>query len=160
MNEEGRKIIILHLLKIGETMSECLDCKSEIMGKRKFCESCRKEKARRKSATYHKANRTRVLARFAEKYAGAKVEVFNHYGNKCWCCGESDQRFLTIDHIANDGYLWRTNGNGQHKNIYQWLQRNGCPDGYQVACMNCNVGKHRNKGICPHQEGSTISRKA
>jgi hypothetical protein len=31
------------------------------------------------------------------------------------------------------------------------------PAGFQVLCLNCNHGRFRNGGICPHQrsEGST-----
>ncbi len=32
-----------------------------------------------------------------------REKVFNHYGKKCACCGESIYEFLTIDHINNDG---------------------------------------------------------
>lgn len=139
----------------------CLNCGApSLIGKSKFCESCKLEKRRKKSAAYHATNRDKVIARFADKYAEAKSLVFSHYGSKCACCGEQETRFLTIDHVNDDGFKWRGNGNGQHKNIYQWLVRKNYPDGFQVLCMNCNVGKHRNHGICPHQEGSTISRKA
>jgi len=26
------------------------------------------------------------------------------------------------------------------------------PDGFQVACWNCNAGRDLNGGVCPHQE--------
>ena len=34
--------------------------------------------------------------------------------------------------------------------IYIWLKNNNFPEGFQVLCFNCNCGKARNKGICPH----------
>jgi hypothetical protein len=37
------------------------------------------------------------------------------------------------------------------KNLYRWLKRNKYPDGFQVLRMNCNLGKSRNNGICPHR---------
>jgi hypothetical protein len=32
-----------------------------------------------------------------------------------------------------------------------WLKRNNFPSGYRVLCMNCNHGRKRNGGICPHE---------
>lgn len=88
-----------------------------------------------------------------------KAAVFAAYGGYvCKCCGETEQKFLTIDHVNNDGYQWRkttlktgksSQGSGHH--TYAWLVRNNFPDGFQVLCMNCNFGKRMNKGICPHQ---------
>jgi hypothetical protein len=41
-----------------------------------------------------------------EYYDKLSMEVLIHYnGNppRCACCGETEERFLTIDHINNDG---------------------------------------------------------
>lgn len=84
-------------------------------------------------------------------YARHKAMVMDHYGKECNCCGESELLFLTIDHINNDGHLQRrAPGQSSHNNIYGWLVRNSFPSGFQVLCMNCNHGKHRNGGTCPH----------
>jgi hypothetical protein len=120
------------------------------------------EQKQYRCASYAKHREARVK-KMRDRYAKHKSQVFDHYGNKCGCCGESEPLFLTIDHIENDGYLHRKRkepGGSAHGNIYGWLCRNGFPEGFQVLCMNCNQGKHRNKGICPHQEGSTISERA
>ena len=77
-----------------------------------------------------------------------KTEVFNHYGNRCACCEETIKKFLTIDHINNDGAIHRKNING--RNVYRWLKKNGYPAGFQILCYNCNLGKARNNGVCPH----------
>lgn len=86
--------------------------------------------------------------------AAMRKEVFGAYGGyKCACCGEREPAFLSIDHVDNNGAEMRRTGvhsrGGTH--FYQWLRKNGYPKGFQVLCMNCNVGKHRNGGICPHQ---------
>jgi hypothetical protein len=83
-------------------------------------------------------------------------QVFMAYGGySCKCCGETEPLFLSIDHVNNDGAEMRRSGvhsrGGTH--FYQWLRKSGFPDGFQVLCMNCNVGKHRNGGVCPHQSG-------
>lgn len=81
--------------------------------------------------------------------------AFEAYGGYvCKCCGETEKLFLQIDHVNNDGAKHRRevfgkkSGSGQ--NIYRWLRDNNFPEGFQVLCANCNLGKHRNGGICPH----------
>jgi len=79
-----------------------------------------------------------------------KERVINHYGGKCFCCGETKIKFLTIDHINNDGYKHRKDIN---KEICRWIINNNFPENmFQVACYNCNCGRAKNNGICPHQE--------
>ena len=92
--------------------------------------------------------------------ARLKAEVFAHYGKSCACCGESEIRFLTLDHINDDGVGERRklsrgkryNAYGSGANFYVWLKRNGYPEGLRVLCFNCNCARAHNKGICPHQE--------
>lgn len=83
-------------------------------------------------------------------------EVFAAYGGEvCRCCGETEPMFLSIDHVSNDGAEMRaagTHGRGGSQ-FYQWLRKNGFPPGFQVLCLNCNIGKHRNGGVCPHRSG-------
>jgi len=87
-------------------------------------------------------------------YYRLQDEVIQAYGGyKCACCGETEPLFLNIDHINNDGGKFRKEHNFLHHGpkFYQWLKVNHWPPGYQVLCSNCNHGKHRNHGICPHQ---------
>lgn len=84
-----------------------------------------------------------------------KRETINAYGGECFCCKESNIKFLTIDHINNDGAEHKRRlGKGQQggATVHSDLRRRGYPNGYQVACFNCNAGRHYNGGICPHQE--------
>lgn len=116
-----------------------------------------KERAR---AWYH-ANKDKANGREQARYAELKAQVYAAYGGQvCACCGETEPRFLTVDHIDNNGADHRremdaTNSGG--KKIYFWLRDNGFPPGFQILCMNCNWGKARNNGVCPHKdtEGST-----
>jgi len=87
-----------------------------------------------------------------------KQRVMNHYGGRCLCCGESCLDFLTIDHIQENGAEHRRRIAPNHRGkgpggdlFYRWLENNNYPVGFQVLCYNCNIGKHRNDGICPHQ---------
>ena len=90
----------------------------------------------------------RAKKKYDEK---CKEEVFNHYGNKCACCGESNPAFLTIDHIDGGGTQHRKK---IKEKITVWLYKNNFPTGYQTLCFNCNWGKYFNGGICPHKEES------
>ena len=86
--------------------------------------------------------------------AVCRGQVFEAYGGyKCNCCGENEPMFLSIDHVDNNGAIERKLGKycGSGTGFYQWLRKNKFPLGYQVLCMNCNTGKHKNGGVCPHQ---------
>lgn len=75
-------------------------------------------------------------------------------GRKCTCCGEEILYFLTLDHINNDGWVDRRNGLGGGNLLYARLKKLDYPIGYQVLCYSCNMGKARNNGVCPHQNGA------
>lgn len=82
-----------------------------------------------------------------------RAAVIAKYGGICWCCGEVEPAFLDIDHILDDhkSDLERRKNSGDKKELYAWLIKNGFPrDRYQLLCSNCNQGKRRCEGICPH----------
>lgn len=74
--------------------------------------------------------------------------VLDQYGGQCACCGLAEPLFLTVDHINNDGAAHRRKI-GPH-GIYKWLIQNRFPNGFQLLCFNCNCGRARNGGVCPH----------
>ena len=79
-----------------------------------------------------------------------RTALLNHYGTVCACCGEAEPMFLCIDHVHGGGNKHRKTlpkGDG----FYKWLVKNNFPPGFQTLCVNCNWGKFRNGGICPHQ---------
>ncbi len=84
----------------------------------------------------------------------SKLTVFQHFGNKCKCCGEKDIRFLSRDHVNNDGNVWRKKHGGVPSGYKTdlWIIRNNFPKEIQILCYNCNLGKAHNKGICPHKD--------
>lgn len=113
------------------------------------------EKARAKQARYRSRNRERLLAyerSQASKRKQAREKliriVIDYYGGKCACCGESERIFLTIDHINDDGAEQKRQIGSR---LYRWLRQNNFPAGFQVLCWNCNSGRARNGGICPHK---------
>jgi len=86
-----------------------------------------------------------------------KLIALAHYGGeppKCVCCGETEPRFLTIDHINGDGDKHRraisNNRSFSGGPFYGWLIKNNFPEGYQVMCSNCNMAKGKTKvKFCP-----------
>lgn len=87
-----------------------------------------------------------------EKRTRLRLETLNYYSNglmKCACCGESQERFLTLDHINNDG--WKDKKK-YGRSVMDVVKKQGYPSGYQVLCYNCNCGRAHNKGVCPHEE--------
>lgn len=105
---------------------------------------------------WRNTHKEHYLARDKARREALILEVYNAYGGaQCACCGEAELKFLTLDHINNDGNKHRKEISGKTRDsrmVYYWLKRNGFPPGYQILCYNCNCGKSRNKGICPHKE--------
>ena len=98
---------------------------------------------------WQKANPEKKAAHQRAIRARKWAKVYEVYGSSCRCCGETEPLFLTVDHINNDGAAHRRQMG--HKNMLLWLARNNYPPGFQTLCMNCNLGKARNKGTCPHE---------
>ena len=89
---------------------------------------------------------------YGKKYSKkVRTEVLKRYSKgipKCSCCGEKEIKFLTIDHIKNDGASHRKE---IKTTLYQWLyKKDFMPDRFQVLCVNCNYAKQW-YGKCPHQ---------
>lgn len=121
----------------------CTGCGGPRDCEKLMCGACR-EVAHRASASNYRKKKLRVL----ERYGGAF----------CACCGESELKFLTLDHIANDGKEHRlqlASDQGGYPDLYKWAMRNDFPPGLRVLCYNCNIGRARNKGICPHAQATS-----
>ncbi len=119
-----------------------------------ICTKCRKKKAE-KGVLCIKCHsgldvemRKRVTTTWRRKL---RVEVMAKYGGKCACCGEKELLFLEIDHIEGNGGKHRKAIGGGAR-MYMWLKKHGFPKGFQALCRNCNYGRFRNGGICPHKE--------
>lgn len=77
-------------------------------------------------------------------------KLFDHYGARCSCCGETEPCFLTIEHVSNGGNEHRRKHNGSWVSMVLEIIEQGYPDDYAIRCWNCNLGRERNAGICPH----------
>jgi len=120
----------------------CPHCGSDKpLGFGKHCERCR-------DINRKKDNR---------KYYRLRAQVIEAYGGVCMCCGETEEAFLQVDHVHNDGSehrkkLFGTNKHGSSSGMYTWLRQQGFPKkGFQLLCANCNYAKAK-RGQCPHQK--------
>jgi len=75
------------------------------------------------------------------------------YGGKCECCGETEPLFLTLDHVQGGGSIhFRKRGSGVYKEAMKEVDKSKC----RVLCWNCNLGRERNNGICPHEQKKEV----
>jgi len=86
-----------------------------------------------------------------------KLQVNKGYGGKCDCCGETIPWFLSIDHIYNDGNKEREAGLKSSTFLKYLVENNYPKDKYQLLCLNCNIGKWHNHGMCPHQADTYLT---
>ena len=105
------------------------------------------------------------------EYWEAKASFLKMYGYVCACCGEANPKFLTVDHVRNDGkecreyvsfHTVRRDGREsspipsiKNKTTVAFLKdaiSKYQPEVYQVLCYNCNFGKAHNDSICPHKQ--------
>jgi len=90
--------------------------------------------------------------------AKLKLEVFTHYSIKisnsktpiCACCGYSDIRFLSLDHINGREFVDDKERKLVSGALWKYVKSKGFRDGYQILCHNCNIAKGKGK-YCPHQ---------
>jgi len=133
-------------IKIGE----CIRCKNRARPGKTLCS---------KHAKYQHDVYRNDYERNPEKHLAAgkfqrdrlRREVIEHYGGKCACCGEKQFEFLTIDHTNGEASVQRakTGKEPSGSRLYQYLKRNGLPEGYRVLCSNCNMAMSIH-GQCPH----------
>ena len=60
--------------------------------------------------------------------------------------------FLELDHVNGGGAKHYKECKNAATAYRQILALGGSPD-YRLLCANCNSGRQRNGGICPHKSG-------
>lgn len=117
------------------------------------CKKC----ASKVSIQWGKDKRPELYAKWLKNKENWLEKIHQGYGGKCTCCGENNPLFLTIDHVNNDGFKERPrNKSGNYcspfsGHYYARIIKENFPPHLQLLCWNCNCGKARNKGICPHK---------
>lgn len=111
-------------------------------------EECR-ARSRRRYET-HK-DEAKLYAKSAR--AAARATVLRAYGSKCECCGENRPAFLALDRRASDGAEFRKSIGGSAY-VVPWIIEHSFPSDFRLLCHNCNRGRYRNGGVCPHKTQS------
>jgi hypothetical protein len=132
--------------------------------RRHECRQCNYERVEKWHADRYPARRAQQIeyherAGRAQRFTKLKTlqyAVYAAYGDRCRCCGERERGFLTIDHVNSDGKVQRGERHPKSPMAFLiWIIENGFPADLQVLCYNCNLGRARHHGVCPHQAAST-----
>ena len=120
-----------------------------------------KEKNKAKYGEYQKKfqseryqnNKEQFVQEQLKRTAKYRDIVYAAYGNVCNCCGETNSLFLTVDHVNNDGHKDKDKNGDRYSgtSLYIRIIKADFPPEFQILCYNCNMGKARNKGVCPHK---------
>jgi hypothetical protein len=86
-----------------------------------------------------------------------RLELFEAFGYKCQCCGETHPDFLTLEHIDGKHAIRKGGRNGRKRiteqEIYHAKKHGFNPEFFSLLCMNCNFAEGH--GGCPHKTGVT-----
>lgn len=112
-------------------------------------ERIRAERALKRNAD----TRARANELQKKRYRALRAQIIFAFVSVCQCCGEAEPMFLELDHISNDGAAHRREiGRGSHA-TYKRVKDAGFPrDRFRLLCANCNQGRQRNGGMCPHHQ--------
>lgn len=107
-------------------LCRCCKIKSRIPGKT-ICLDCLKKEG----------------LKWKKKYAEIREQVITSYEGQCVCCGQTNRKYLQLDHINNDGKTHRAvlSSSGRGGGLYAWAKRNNYPNNLQLLCANCHQAK-------------------
>lgn len=130
----------------------CRICKErEPENKRRICSRCHNKQ---RNPDWYEKNKERIIAKNRQRQKVIRTVVLQRYGNKCVCCGETNPRFLTMDHIKGGGRAHRKS----IASIYDYLNLKPLDEEqFQILCFNCNCSKYWNNNICPHKQANEIA---
>jgi hypothetical protein len=112
-----------------------------------------RERARENASARRKADPSREREKQRRLRRQWRDEQLSRYGGMCRCCGESNLRLLTFDHINNDGSKDRIeNDVNSSSGLVRLLSRQPVRSDIRILCFNCNYGRAFNGGTCPHVE--------
>ena len=112
---------------------------------RSLCKECECAKKRTKYASddeYRERVLRRAKAQYNPEYTKKKYHLYRRKafevlgGYVCTLCGFDDPRALQIDHVADDGYQKRQDGELGERLYRLVIQTGGT--GFQILCANCN----------------------
>jgi hypothetical protein len=118
------------------------------------------DRARSLRRKYHRDGRYKSQQKRLNHERGVREKraCLEAYGGVlCVCCGVTELVFLTLDHVHGGGTKRRVKIRAEgSRNIYEYLRKKGYPKRpkLQVLCWNCNCGRDKNGGVCPHKEAA------
>jgi len=106
-----------------------------------------KDKIKEHSAKYYTKNKETFLTRNESHRKDLKYNMFNILGKRCMICGEDRGKYLTFDHVHNDGGIKRKKFGHDFGELRDFKNRNWPAEeiklNFQVLCWNHNLGKCR-----------------
>jgi hypothetical protein len=106
-------------------------------------------RASRRKRMMNPESKAKGAANTRANYRRIRQKLFNLYGAACACCGETEPMFLEIDHVNGGGHKHYKARSAY--GAYRDMIKEGRSPLYQLLCSNCNRGRQRNGGVCPHQ---------
>lgn len=135
------------------------------MEDKKTCRKCGDEKPINKFRIRRKgdaifADNICMACRGKTETARLRLEMFEAFGWKCYCCGEEHPQFLTLEHVNGGrhfyGRRYGRDENSRQSNTYVEIRRakreGWDRTNWELLCMNCNHAKGH-YGQCPHRSG-------
>ena len=108
-----------------------------------------KPEAGRRAALKHYYKDGSSLAK--ARYLRIKREFLSAYGGKCSCCGEVEEKFLTVGHPNGNGAEHRKQFKSSTALILHLKAENWPKGEVEIQCWNCNEAERYYK-VCPHKE--------
>lgn len=105
--------------------------------------------ARFRAKEWAKAHPDRVKSNGREWRTRLLNGALKKLGGRCACCGETERRFLQIDHVNGDGNRDRVRRSPQA--FYRHVMENEEPGvRLRLLCANCHFA-HSYRSGCPHE---------
>jgi hypothetical protein len=131
--------------ELGKIYSE--KNKDEIAKRQKNYEQKNRGKISSRKKKYYENNPDKLKERHdksSQRRDKEKKRLFDILGERCIICGEENRKFLTFDHINDDGNVERKIHSGLFTNIKNIEWDEGIiKSRYQVLCYNHNMSKNR-----------------
>lgn len=108
-----------------------------------------KDEIKARMKRWHEENREYLKEQSRLRRRRLFQQMLDALGHRCACCGEKNELFLSLEHKDGDGAEDRRSLTWDQ--IYKKVIQNPDPMKYEVLCFNCNLGKRRNGGLCPHK---------
>src|SRR3990167_9777047 len=105
----------------------CRACYMKVYKARYLSDPKKYEHERRRAAQYYQDHIEHERRRNAATNRALRLEAIAAYGGKCRCCGETEEKFLTLDHINGGGKQHRLRARGSTGTIYRDLKKQGWP---------------------------------